>query len=127
VLIDNPVSKAPGFQIDNVFVMAGVPRIMQAMFEGIRHRLTGGAPVLSGTVTAAVGEGVLAGPLGEIQTAHPAVEIGSYPYFRSGRFGVSVVARGTDQAAVDAALDAVRRAVHELGATLTDAPVEADD
>src|SRR5260221_202527 len=60
VLIDNPVSRAPGFQIGNVFVMAGVPRIMQAMFDGIKRRLIGGAPVLSRTVTSGLPEGVLA-------------------------------------------------------------------
>lgn len=113
-LIDNPVSRAPGYQIENVFVLAGVPRIMQAMVEGITHRLTGGTPVLSASVRAKIGEGVLAGPLSDIQVAHPDVELGSYPYFRSGEFGVSVVARGIDQAAVDAALSAVRDAIEKL-------------
>lgn len=121
-LIANPISKAPGFRIGNVFVLAGVPRIMRAMVDGIVHQLVGGPPVLSGTVTARVGEGVLAGPLTDIQAVHAAVELGSYPYFRSGEFGVSVVARGTDRAAIEAALEAVRIAIRELGGELIDAP-----
>lgn len=127
VLIDNPVSRAPGFRIGNVFVLAGVPRIMQAMVDGIAGDLAGGPPVLSGSVTARIGEGLLAGPLGDIQAARPDVELGSYPYFRSGQFGVSVVARGIDRAAIDAALAAVARAVEDLGGTLIDAPPPDDD
>lgn len=125
-LITNPVSSAPGFRIGNVFVLAGVPRIMQAMVDGIAHDLVGGPPVLSGSVTARIGEGVLAGPLGEIQASYPDVELGSYPYFRFGQFGVSVVARGTDQAAIDAALAAVAHAMEDLGGTLVEAPPPED-
>ena len=117
-LIDNPVSKAPGFYLENVFVLAGVPSIAKAMFEGIRHVLKGGEPVLSKTITAAIGEGLLADPLGEVQAAHGDVEIGSYPFFRSGAFGVSVVVRGTDESAIDAALDAVKGVVADLGGSL---------
>ena len=68
VLIDNPVSRAPGFQIGNVFVLAGVPRVMQAMFDGIKHRLKGGAPVLSRSVVCALPEGILAEGLGTVST-----------------------------------------------------------
>src|SRR5258708_3839460 len=82
VLIDNPVSRAPGFQIGNVFVMAGVPSVMQAMFDGIKHRLSGGAPVLSRTVTSGLPEGVLAEGLGRLQQRYPDFDIGSYPYYR---------------------------------------------
>jgi molybdenum cofactor synthesis domain-containing protein len=102
-LIDNPVSRAPGFQIGNVFVMAGVPRVMQAMFDGVKHRLTGGAPVLSRTVTSGLPEGVLAEGLGRLQARYPDFDVGSYPYYRRGGFGTSLVVRGTDAARLDAA------------------------
>ena len=72
-LIDNPVSAAPGFVMANVFVMAGVPKIMQAMFEAAAHRLVGGEPVLSRTLVGGLGEGVMAGGLREIQVCHPTV------------------------------------------------------
>ena len=78
-LIDNPVSAAPGFQVENVFVMAGVPKIMQAMFESLRERLVGGDPLLSRSIACQLPEGKLAQGLGEIQARHEGVDIGSYP------------------------------------------------
>lgn len=114
-LIENPVSKAPGFQVENVFVMAGVPRIMQAMFGGIRHRLVGGRPMVSRTVTSHVPEGKAGGPLGELQEKHPDTEIGSYPFFKDGRPGASIVIRAEDPARADAAADAVVALLTALG------------
>jgi molybdenum cofactor synthesis domain-containing protein len=104
-LIDNPVSRAPGFHIGNVFVMAGVPRIMQAMFDGIKHSLAGGAPMLSRTVTSGLPEGVLAEGLGQLQDRYPDFDIGSYPYYRRGGFGTSLVVRGTDASRLAAAVE----------------------
>ena len=121
-LIDNPVSIAPGFQIGNVIVFAGVPRIMQAMFDGIAGRLVGGAPVLSRTVSAAVAEGAIAAGLGDLQRRYPSLDIGSYPYFRQGRFGASFVLRGTEQAQIDAAAMELRALITELGGD----PLEGD-
>jgi len=121
-LIDNPVSIAPGFQIGNVFVLAGVPRIMQAMFDGLRARLVGGAPMLSRTVGAFVAEGAIAKGLGELQQRHPALDIGSYPYFRQGRFGASFVLRGTERTQIDAAAVELRALIKELGGD----PIEGD-
>lgn len=95
-LIDNPISKAPGFTIGNVHVMAGVPKIFAAMVESIIPTLTGGAPMLSDEVRIEKGEGTLAAPLGEIAARHPLVSIGSYPRAVDGRFVVNVVARSTD-------------------------------
>ncbi|SOH92785.1 molybdenum cofactor synthesis domain-containing protein [Monaibacterium marinum] len=95
-LIDNPISKAPGFTIGNVHVMAGVPKIFAAMVESIIPTLTGGAPMLSDEVRIEKGEGTLAAPLGEIAARHPQVSIGSYPRAVDGRFVVNVVARSTD-------------------------------
>ncbi len=115
VLIDNPVSRAPGFQIGNVFVMAGVPRIMQAMFDGIKHRLSGGAPVLSRTVTSGLPEGVLAAGLGRLQERYADFDIGSYPYYRRGGFGTSLVVRGTDAARLATAVEELFALITALG------------
>ena len=76
-LIENPVSKAPGFQMENVFVMAGIPSIMQAMFESLSHRLVGGTPLESRSVTVFLPESRMAPSLGMLQDRYPAVEIGS--------------------------------------------------
>ena len=114
-LLDNPVSTAPGFQIGNVFVLPGVPMIMRAMFEGFRHRLVGGAPWLSRAVIAFTTEGGLAAALAAVQDEHPRVEIGSYPFFRSGRLGVNLVVRANDRAALDAATAAVKALVTAMG------------
>lgn len=94
-LIDNPISGAPGFQMENVFVLPGVPKIMQAMFEGITDRLTGGAPVLTRSVITDLREGQLADDLGQLQLKYRDVSIGSYPFFKNRRFGVNVILRGT--------------------------------
>ncbi|MEE8546120.1 MAG: molybdopterin-binding protein [Alphaproteobacteria bacterium] len=115
-LIHNPVSKAPGFQIENVFVMAGVPMIMKEMFEGIRDRLVGGAPMLTRTIASGLAEGQLAGRLGDLQARFPAIDIGSYPYYRAGRFGVAIVLRGIEEDALEAAAQAVEALMRELGA-----------
>jgi len=115
-LIENPVSAVPGFQVANVFVLAGIPDVMRAMFESVAHRLTGGPRLLTATVVAPLGEGDLAGPLGEIQARHPDAEIGSYPFYSGARFGASLVIRSADPALLHRVLDAVRAMVRELGA-----------
>ncbi len=106
-LILNPVSGAPGFHIRNVYVMAGVPSIMQAMFDSMKHTLTGGDPILSRTLSACVTEGLIADALAAIQNAHAHTDIGSYPFSRDGRLGTSIVIRSTDRCAMDRATDAV--------------------
>jgi len=115
VLIENPVSKAPGFQIGNVFVLAGVPSVMKAMFDGVKGRLRQGPPVLSRSVTCALGEGALAEELGRIQARAPEIEIGSYPYFRQGGFGVTLVARGTDAGRLAAVIAEIKAMIAALG------------
>ncbi|MEO1422890.1 MAG: molybdopterin-binding protein [Pseudomonadota bacterium] len=107
VLIDNPISKAPGFSLENVHVMAGIPRIFQVMLDGLLPRLTGGAPLLSETVRIDQPEGALAAPLGAIAAGYPEVSIGSYPFTRDGRFGSNVVLRASDPALLAAAKEAV--------------------
>lgn len=103
-LIDNPVSTAPGFTIENVHVMAGVPSVFQAMVASVLPTLTGGAPLLSQSLTIMRGEGDIAGPLGQIAADFPDLSIGSYPFQRDGVFGAQIVIRGTDGAMVDAAM-----------------------
>ena len=122
MLIENPVSKAPGFQIGNVFVMAGVPRIAQAMFDGVAARLKGGPVVESRTVTCGLGEGVIASGLGAIQADFPEVDIGSYPYFRRGAFGTSLVLRSSEIDRLEAAAVAVTALVRDLGGEPTPEP-----
>ena len=121
-LIDNPVSKAPGFQLGNVFALPGVPAIMRAMFDGIREHLRGGTPMLSRSIAAFTTEGAVAAALGRIQDDHARVEIGSYPFVRAGRFGVSLVIRATERQALDAAAEAVKALIREVG----EEPIEDD-
>jgi molybdenum cofactor synthesis domain-containing protein len=119
-LIDNPVSAAPGFNIGNVYVMAGVPRIMQAMFDGIKHSLKGGSKVLSKAVTLHIGEGSIAVALKDIQSHNPLVDIGSYPFTRDSGYGTVIVSRGTDAALVAAVSAEVAEMARALGARVED-------
>lgn len=103
-LIDNPISAAPGFSIENVHVMAGVPTIFQAMVASVLPTITGGAPILSQALDVARGEGDIAGPLTDLAARYPDLSFGSYPFMRGGAHGVNVVVRGHDGAQVDAAM-----------------------
>ena len=107
-LIDNPVSAAPGFSLRNVHVMAGVPKIFEAMLAGLLPSITGGAPVVSRNLTVSKGEGDIAAPLNELAARFPDLSIGSYPAMRDGRFSVNVVVRGPDEPRVEAAMDMLR-------------------
>jgi molybdenum cofactor synthesis domain-containing protein len=119
-LIDNPVSVAPGFTVENVHVLPGVPSILQAMLPGLKPRLQGGAVVHSRTLTVFCPEGDLASPLAEIQARHPTVEIGSYPFMRQDRFGATVVLRSVDEAAIAATADELLAEVRERGIEVLD-------
>lgn len=115
-LIDNAISIAPGFTIGNVHVLAGVPRIMQAMFESLAPTLQGGPPVASRTVHAdGVMEGRIAEGLAAIQARWPALDIGSYPYYRMGGGGVALVAKGTDAEAVATASHDITTLLRAVG------------
>lgn len=103
-LIDNPVSVAPGFRLENVYVMAGVPSVFQAMVASVLPTLTGGAPLLSQTLRIERGEGDIAGPLAGLAEEFSDLSIGSYPYQRNGAYGSNIVIRGTDGARIDAAI-----------------------
>ena len=105
-LIDNPISKAPGYRIGNVHVMAGVPYIFEAMLAGVIPTLSGGKPLLSTSIRLDRREGDIAERLGQIAEEHPDVSIGSYPFVRDGAFGTNIVIRSQDKAAMqDAAID----------------------
>jgi molybdenum cofactor synthesis domain-containing protein len=108
VLIDNPVSRAPGFRIGNVFVMAGVPKIMTAMLESIARMIEPGRPMLSESVVIDAPEGDIAGPLKDIQLRHRPVIIGCYPGQVGDRFRATVVVRAREPAALAAAAAEVR-------------------
>ena len=114
-LIRNPVSRAPGFRMGNVFVMAGIPRVMQGMFDSIKHDLKGGRPMLSRTVSCHLPEGIIAKGLGEIQSRYADLDIGSYPFYRRGEFGTSLVLRGRDPALLAAGTEEVVALVRGLG------------
>ena len=115
-LIDNAVSVAPGFTIGNVHVMAGVPRIMQAMFEALAPSLAGGPPIVSRAVHAAgLLEGAVAEGLSAIQDRHPGLDLGSYPYYRATGNGVALIAKGPDAAEADAAIAEVTALVAAMG------------
>jgi len=115
-LIDNALSVAPGFQIGNVYVMAGVPRVMQSMFDWLAPRLKGG-PRVEQRAVHAVGlpEGVIADGLAGIQARYRQVDLGSYPFYRASGNGVALVAKGTDPAAVSAAILDVTALIATLG------------
>jgi len=115
-LIDNPISTAPGFTIGNVHVMAGVPRIMQAMFESLAPRLPGGTPIAARAVHAlGVSEGRIAEGLGAIQQRYGDVDLGSYPFYRPTGNGVAIVAKGTNAARLEAAIAEVAALFAALG------------
>jgi molybdenum cofactor synthesis domain-containing protein len=113
-LIPNPVSRAPGFRFENVFVMAGVPKVMQAMMEEVAPQLTRGAPVLSRTIRFEGGEGDVAKPLKDIQDRYPDLAIGSYPFESSSGFNTKLVLRGRNAEQLAEATDAVKKAAESL-------------
>ncbi len=102
-LIENPISVAPGFTLENVHVMAGVPSVFKAMVDSVLPRLTGGAPLHSRSIRIERGEGEIAGPLGQLASQNTDLSFGSYPFIQNGIFGANIVIRGTDPARIDAA------------------------
>jgi molybdenum cofactor synthesis domain-containing protein len=118
-LVDNPISRAPGFKLGNVVVMAGVPSIMQAMLDAVAPTLSTGARMIAETIPAdKVPEGRYAQGLGDVAKAHPGVSIGSYPSFGPNGFTNQIVVRGKDEAAVAAATADVRALVSTLQAEM---------
>ncbi|ARC87319.1 molybdopterin-binding protein [Rhodovulum sp. MB263] len=106
-LIENPISAAPGFVLDNVHVMAGVPSVFQAMVAVVLPRLAGGDPLMSQTLCVERPEGDIAGELRGLAGRFPELSIGSYPFSRDGVYGTNIVVRGTEARRIDAAMAAL--------------------
>lgn len=104
ILIDNPVSTAPGFTLGNVHVMAGVPKIFEAMVASVLPKLTGGPPLLSQTLRVDRGEGEIADSFGALAAEFPDLSMGSYPFIQNGAHGTNLVIRGTDPGRLDQAM-----------------------
>ena len=100
-LILNPTSGAPGFNVENVFCLPGVPSILQSMIGGLKNKLIGGSPILNITISLRTVESEIANSLTKIQNNNKDVEIGSYPFFRAGKLGVSIVLRSSDKNKLD--------------------------
>ena len=100
-LILNPSSGAPGFYVENVFCLPGVPSIMKAMLGSLNNLLVGGEPILSETINLRTVESEIAKSLTEVQNNNSEVEIGSYPFFKAGKLGVSIVVRSVDKTKID--------------------------
>ncbi|MGH7003316.1 MAG: competence/damage-inducible protein A, partial [Alphaproteobacteria bacterium] len=117
VHIDNPVSTAPGFNIGNVYVMAGVPSIFQAMLDNVIPTLKVGTQLLTRSVNCPFGEGAIAVALGAIQSAHPDTIIGSSPKYENGKFSTELVIRARSSEKLTAAEDAVKTMVANIEAS----------
>ena len=115
-LIKNPVSGAPGFIMENVYTMAGVPRIMLSMLDEILASLKAGPKMLSNSVSCSLGESAIAQGLEQIQLKYDDVEIGSYPHYRAGALGLSIVLRATDPEHLDEVTHEVVDLIRNLGA-----------
>ena len=100
-LILNPTSGAPGFSVENVFCLPGVPSIMKSMLGGLKNKIVGGKPILSHTISLRTVESEIANSLTKVQDQNKDVEIGSYPFFHAGKLGVSIVLRSEDQSKID--------------------------
>ena len=100
-LILNPTSGAPGFYIENVFCLPGVPSILKSMLGGLKNIIIGGKPILSNTINLRTVESEIANSLSKVQKENKDVEIGSYPFFKAGKLGVSIVIRSVDQSKID--------------------------
>jgi molybdopterin-biosynthesis enzyme MoeA-like protein len=125
-LIDNPSGGPQGFAMENVHVMAGIPRVMQAMLSTLEGELTTGPVIRSHTVRAYTGESSIADALALIQQNHPDADIGSYPFLREDRYGTHIVIRTSDVDLLRRIADAVMEAVQDIGETPEDLGLDAD-
>jgi len=119
-LIYNPSSGAPGFIVENVFCLPGVPSILRSMLGGLKNEIAGGKTILSKTVNLKTVESEIAKSLTEVQKKNKDVEIGSYPFFRSGKIGVSIVLRSENQKKIDKCNLEILRFVSEKNISLID-------
>ena len=100
-LILNPTSGAPGFNVENVFCLPGVPSILKSMLGGLINSIVGGKPILSHTISLKTVESEIAKSLSNVQENNQDIEIGSYPFFQAGKLGVSIVIRSDDKSKID--------------------------
>ena len=112
-LILNPTSGAPGFNIENVFCLPGVPSILKSMLGGLKNRIVGGKPILSNTISLRTVESEIAKSLSKVQDNNQDIEIGSYPFFQAGKLGVSIVIRSEDQFKIDSCSSEILNFVDE--------------
>lgn len=114
-LIKNPVSAAPGFQLENVFVLAGIPVVMQSMLLDVENRISGGSKITSKALHVFAGESQFADILEEIERSYEYLSIGSYPFYKAGSYGASFVLRSEISTEVDEALDILMKRIQESG------------
>ena len=119
-LILNPTSGAPGFNVENVFCLPGVPSILKSMLGGLKNRIVGGEPILSKTISLRTVESEIAKSLTEVQENNQDVEIGSYPFFQAGKLGVSIVIRSEDQSKIDSCNSQILKFVKEKNIEIVD-------
>jgi molybdenum cofactor synthesis domain-containing protein len=112
-LILNPTSGAPGFNVENVFCLPGVPSILKSMLGGLKDKIVGGDPILSHTVSLRTVESEISNSLTKVQDDNKDVEIGSYPFFQAGKLGVSIVIRSEDQSKIDTCVSQISNFVNK--------------
>ena len=119
-LILNPTSGAPGFSVENVFCLPGVPSILKSMLGGLKDKIVGGDPILSHTISLKTVESEIANSLTSVQDDNKDVEIGSYPFFQAGKLGVSIVIRSEDQSKIDNCNSQILKFVNEKNIEVVD-------
>ena len=119
-LILNPTSGAPGFSVENVFCLPGVPSILKSMLGGLKNRIVGGEPILSHTISLRTVESEIADSLSTVQDNNKDVEIGSYPFFHAGKLGVSIVLRSTIKSKIDSCETEILKFVNEKKIEIVD-------
>jgi molybdenum cofactor synthesis domain-containing protein len=119
-LIINPTSGAPGFNIENVFCLPGVPSILKSMLGGLQNRIVGGKPILSYTISLRTVESEIAKSLADVQDSNEDIEIGSYPFFQAGKLGVSIVIRSEEQSRIDKCGEEILKFINEKKIKIVD-------
>tara|TARA_B100000579_G_scaffold373147_1_gene336646 strand:+ start:43 stop:792 length:750 start_codon:yes stop_codon:yes gene_type:complete len=119
-LILNPTSGAPGFSVENVFCLPGVPSIMKSMLGGLKNKIVGGEPILSHTISLRTVESEIAESLTKVQEDNKDVEIGSYPFFQAGKLGVSIVLRSEKKSKIDSCNDQILEFINKKNIEVVD-------
>jgi molybdenum cofactor synthesis domain-containing protein len=119
-LILNPTSGAPGFIVENIFCLPGVPSILKSMLGGLKNEISGGKPIISHTINLRTVESEIAKPLTSVQNSNKDVEIGSYPFFQAGKLGVSIVVRSEDRSKIDMCTSQILEFVNQKNIEIVD-------